>query len=212
MHAAMTIASPEDVLAFWFGPPAADDAEVMAKVRRWFLGGPEMDHQVIERFAATVEAAVAGALDDWSATPRGRLALVIVLDQLTRNAYRGDPKTYAGDAHAEELALEAFDQGLEGELDYPERLFLAMPLLHSEQRAHQRRALEIAAELVPAAPPAYRQMAAMHHEQSAKYASIIERFGRFPHRNQILGRTSTAEEEQFLVDWAAKGPPRGARS
>jgi uncharacterized protein (DUF924 family) len=205
-----SISTPEDVLSFWFDPPAVDQAGVLHKVRRWFQGGPDMDREVIERFGTTVEAALGGRLDEWTITSRGRLALVLVLDQLTRNVYRGDPKTYSGDPIAQRLALEAFDRGLDRELAYVERVFLSMPLLHSEDPSHQARVREIVDSLAPTAPAEYRQLAAMHVEQAHKFGELIERFGRFPHRNEILGRASTQAEQAFLVDWAQKGPPTGA--
>jgi len=202
-----SIAKPEDVLSFWFDPPAADQAAVLQKVQRWFNGGPDMDREVTERFGKTVEAALGGQLDEWTETPRGRLALVIVLDQLTRNVYRGDPKTYSGDATAQGVALESFDRGLDRELAYIERAFLSLPLLHSENPTHQARVRQIADALAPTAPLEYEQVAAMHLEQAQKFGQLIERFGRFPHRNEILGRPSTEAEKAFLVDWAEKGPP-----
>lgn len=203
--------TPESVLDFWFGEPAEADAGLMAKIRRWFVGGPGMDREVTERFGPTVEAALDGALDAWATTARGRLALVIVLDQFTRNVYRGDPRTYAGDSRAQRLALEAFDQGLDRGLSYVERLFLSMPLLHSEDLGLHGRLGEIVREGSASAPPEYRVMAAMNVEQAEKYASIIARFGRFPHRNAILGRETTPEEASFLVDWAENARPKGMR-
>lgn len=201
--------TPDEVLQFWFGEPARDADEVMAKVRRWFRGGPEIDASIRERFAAAVEAALAGELDGWAEDARSRLALVLLLDQFTRNVYRGDPRTHAGDEKAQELALDAFERGLDRTLSYVERVFLSMPLMHSEHLSRQQRLGDIVTQMVPEAPREFRQMAAMHAEQSAKYTAVIARFGRFPHRNELLGRVSTPEEEEFLKDWEQKGPPRG---
>ena len=200
----------DEVLAYWFGAPATTEAEIMTQVRRWFSGG-DMDAEVRERFGETVEAALAGELDGWADEPRGRLALVILLDQLTRNTLRDDPAMYAGDGKAQRLALDAFDRGLDARLAWVERLFLSMPLLHSEDPGLLRRAGEIARAMAAEAQPPYDRMSAMHLEQTAKYLGIVERFGRFPHRNAILGRTSTAEEEDFMRTWAERGPPRGGR-
>ena len=200
----------DEVLAYWFGAPATTEAEIMTQVRRWFSGG-DMDAEVRERFGETVEAALAGELDGWADEPRGRLALVILLDQLTRNTLRDDPGMYAGDGKAQRLALDAFDRGLDARLAWVERLFLSMPLLHSEDPGLLRRAGEIARAMAAEAQPPYDRMSAMHLEQTAKYLGIVERFGRFPHRNAILGRTSTAEEEDFMRTWAERGPPRGGR-
>jgi uncharacterized protein (DUF924 family) len=200
---------PREVLEFWFGEPAVTSEELMAKVRRWFGGGEAMDREVVARFGDAVAAAVRGELDGWAATPQGRLALVLLLDQLTRNVYRGEARMYDGDARAQRLALEAFDRGLDRELSFEQRIFLAMPLLHAEDAALQRRCGEIVGAMADGGPPLQAQLAAMQREQSAKYEEIVRRFGRFPHRNAILGRTSTPDEEAFLVDWAKRAPPRG---
>jgi uncharacterized protein (DUF924 family) len=199
-----------EVLEFWFGEPATDEAGIMAKVGRWFRGGPAMDAEVREKFGAVVEAALAGELDDWAASPRGRLALVLVLDQFTRNVFRNDPRTHAGDPKAQDLAVEALDRGMDAELAFVERLFLTMPLVHAEDLALQRRAAAYAQALAPITPPLYAKMAAMHLEQTAKYEGVIARFSRFPHRNALLGRESTPEESAFLADWADRAPPKGA--
>lgn len=200
----------EEVLSYWFGQPVTDEASMMAAVKRWFRGGPEMDADVRAKFGETVEAALAGELDAWADAPRSRLALVLVLDQFTRNVFRNDAKTHAGDPKAQRLALDALDRGMDQGLAFPERLFLSMPLVHAEDLALQRRA--VAYSRTNEAPPLYAKMAAMHHEQAAKYEKVIERFGRFPHRNALLGRTSTTEEIAFLEEWKERQPPKGAPS
>jgi uncharacterized protein (DUF924 family) len=203
------IASPEQVLEYWFGPSAQRGADVMGEVRRWFAADPELDREIREKFGATLEAALRGELDGWTTTPRRRLALVIVLDQFSRNILRGHPRMYAGDEQARRLARESFDRELDAGLDYPERLFLSMPLLHSEQMSDHELLASIAGRLARHAPPAYAPMLAMHGEQVAKYRDVISRFGRFPHRNEILGRTSTKLEREFLYNWSSKAPPSG---
>jgi uncharacterized protein (DUF924 family) len=190
--------TPEVVLDFWFGTPPADEAALMAKTRRWFEGGYAMDREVNARFAAAVEDALEGRLDSWSATPRGRLALVILLDQFTRNVFRDAPRMYAGDAHAQALAIEAFTDGSADRLTFVEQLFLSLPLLHSERLDHHERDGEIANGIATKASPLYQPLAAMRLEQSAKYRDVIARFGRFPHRNAVLGRITTPEEQAWL--------------
>ncbi len=204
------LASPEDVLGFWFGAPATSEAELMNKVRRWFAGGAALDTEVKARFGTTVEAALSGKLDAWSETPRGRLALVLVLDQFTRNMFRGDPRTHEGDRKAQRLSLEAFENGAENELSHLETMFLSMPFAHAEDVSLSKRGAEIARRLAAAAPPELAKISAMHVEQAHKFVDVITRFGRFPHRNELLGRDSNAEEQAFLVDWATKGPPKDA--
>jgi len=206
------VRTPEEVLEFWFGQPATTEDELMAKVKRWFMGGPEMDRDVRERFEETVDAALEGRLDGWANTTRSLLALVLVLDQFTRNVFRNDPKTYEGDAKAQALVVDALDRGLDTELDLLEAMFLRMPLVHAENLELQRRSTALANAVAATAPPLYARMCAMNTEQTVKYTNVIARFGRFPHRNAILGRTTTPEEAEFLKDWAAKGPPAGMRA
>jgi len=135
----------------------------------------------------------------------------LLLDQMTRSLYRNDPRSYAGDAQAQALSAEAFDRDMHRELDFPECMFLAMPMAHAEDVALQERAARLATELAADAPPEYRVMSAMAVEQTAKYFGIIRRFGRFPHRNTILGRASTPEEIEFLKTWAEEQPPKSIR-
>ena len=205
----MPTTSPEEILEFWFGHPAAEEHELMAHIVRWFRGGDGFDREVVRRFALAVEVAVRGGFEGWQSTARGRLALVILLDQLTRNVHRGSPLTFAGDARAQALALEGFADGSASGLDFVEQVFLSLPLLHSESLAHQEREAEIAKSIVAQAPPLYAPMAAMLLEQSAKFLAVVRRFGRFPHRNALLGRMSRPEEIAFLLDWDARRPPAG---
>ena len=201
----------DEVLDFWFGTPATTAEEYGKKVKRWYMGGPALDAQIRERFAPLVERALAGELDAWAETIRGRLALVLLLDQFPRSVYRNDPKSYAGDARAQTLALEALDRGLTEDLGIAERNFFVMPLMHAESLVLQERTVIEMEALAASAPDWQKPGLAMGVEQARKYRDIIARFGRFPHRNAVLGRTSTPEEEQFLVDWQAKMAPSGAK-
>ncbi|UJR86446.1 DUF924 family protein [Sandaracinus amylolyticus] len=194
-----------EVLDFWFAPE---------QERRWFDAGPEFDREVQARFGALVESAIRGELDAWARSPHERLALVVLLDQLARNVHRGDARMYAGDRKAQELALDAFERGIDRELAWIERVFLSMPLMHSEDLALHERLVEILRVLDAECPSDQREMQAAHAGQGAKYFEVIRRFGRFPHRNPILGRASTPEEETLVREWAAHGwvpvePKRG---
>jgi len=204
--------SPDDVLVFWIGAPAQDAAALKAKLMKWFRGGPALDAEIRAKFGDDVHAALDGKRDAWLAQPNGWLALIIVLDQFTRNVFRGDARTHAGDARAVELALEGLDTGKTRALPLEQRHFALMPLIHSESSAHQARYGEEVRALAAEAPEALRWFYALGIEQSDKYRDIVRRFGRFPHRNALLGRTSTPEEEAFLVDWAEKQAPSGARA
>lgn len=200
----------DEVLEFWFDRPATTTEEYGRKVKRWYMGGTALDAEIRERFAALVERALAGGLDDWTQTARGRLALILVLDQFPRSISRDTPAAYAGDERAQALAVEAFDRGVDRELSIEERQFLTMPFLHAEDLALQERGVAAMDALVADAAEFQKPMLAMGVEQSRKYRDLIARFGRFPHRNALLGRTSTPEEQAFLVDWQKKMPPSGA--
>ncbi|MBA3391352.1 MAG: DUF924 domain-containing protein [Deltaproteobacteria bacterium] len=204
------MSGPREVLAFWFGEPAHDDATFRAKIRRWYMGGSTLDREISEQFGAVIDEALAGRLERWADSPRDRVALIVVLDQFTRSIYRDDPQTYAGDEAAQAVTVDALDRGLECELSIEERLFLNMPLLHAESLDHQERGVREMERLVAEAPAWAKPVLAMGVEQAHKYRGVIARFGRFPHRNQILGRASTPDEAAFLVDWKQRQPPTGA--
>jgi uncharacterized protein (DUF924 family) len=201
----------DEVLEFWFGKPATNSEEYGGQVRRWYMGGPALDAEIREKFGTLVERALAGELDSWTQTTRGRVALVLLLDQFTRSVYRDDPKTYAGDAKAQALAVAALDAGLDRELSIAERNFLVMPLTHAEDLALQERSARVMETIYNDAPDWQQAVLKMGLEQTKKYRDLIARFGRFPHRNKVLGRPSTPEEAAFLVDWEAKMRPSGAK-
>ena len=189
----------DDVLSFWFGEPARDAAELGTKFRTWFSGGPEFDREIRERFASTVEHAIAGDLDDWARSMRGRLALILVLDQFTRNIFREDARAFAGDARAQKLAVEAFDAGWDRELGFVERFFLKAPLAHAEDLALQQRSVVETDKLASEVAEWQRPTFARGAEHARKHRDVIARFGRFPHRNATLGRETTPEEAEYLA-------------
>ena len=193
--------NPEEVLSFWF--PEGDiwqaDRETFGRrMGWWFGGGPEVDREISERFDHVLEQALRGELDYWADTPRGRLALIVVLDQFSRNVYRGSPLAYAQDRKATELAVEAIDAGMDRDLTPAERMFVWMPLVHSEDPALQDRSVRHAEEEAADAPPHLRAESEFGIGQARGAHDIIARFGRHPHRNEILGRTSTPEELEYL--------------
>ena len=188
------------LLRFWFGDDF--DAATIAEgaERRWFAGGPAMDAECARRFGADLAAAARGELDHWAATPRGRLALVLLLDQLSRNVWRGTPAAFAQDAAARRLAAEAVERGLDRALTAPQRAFLYLPFEHGESLADQRRSVALFESLAREVPERDRVAFERSADFARRHAAIIERFGRFPHRNAILGRESTAEELAFLAE------------
>jgi uncharacterized protein (DUF924 family) len=197
--------SPDDVLSFWLGAPAADADSFAKKIRRWFGVDKTLDAEIRTRFGDDVQRARDGALDDWAQTPRGRLALIVLIDQFTRNLHRGTPRAYENDARALALAEAGLDKHDDAELTFEEKLFLYMPLAHSEDVARQERHLALVAAAANAAPAGLEQAYAGATKHAQGYLEQIRRFGRFPHRNAILGRTCTQEEMAFLDSPSANG-------
>jgi uncharacterized protein (DUF924 family) len=195
------MSSPEDVLSYWFPEEDIFDADQETFGRQmqwWFQGGPEVDRQISERFTDVLEQARGGELDHLAHTPRGRLALIVVLDQFSRTVYRGSPLSYSQDEKALELAVEGMDAGIDRELTPMERIFFWMPLGHSEDLALQERRVRHQEELAADAPAHLRAMAEFGVSQARAARDVIARFGRHPHRNEILGRASTPEELEYL--------------
>lgn len=192
------VTQPENVLAFWFGPPGSA-AEVAGRQRKlWFGKSPENDQSVTERFAATLVAATAGKLDDWAATPRGRLALVIVLDQFPHHIHRDQAQAFATDPQALALSLAALAAGEDALLAPIERVFLYLPLEHAESVEMQTRSVSLYESLARDVAVDERDLFDGFLNYARQHQEIVTRFDRFPHRNAILGRTSTAEELEFL--------------
>jgi uncharacterized protein (DUF924 family) len=195
------MSSPEDVLSYWFPEDdifEADQETFGRQMQWWFQGGPEVDREISQRFTDVLEQARRGELDHWADTPRGRLALIVVLDQFSRNVYRGSPLSYSQDEKALELAVEGIEAGMDRELTPMERIFFWMPLGHSEDPTYQERIVQHQEELAANAPPHLRAMAEFGVSQAKAARDVIARFGRHPHRNEILGRASTSEELEYL--------------
>lgn len=172
----------------------ADSAAVIAFWReagpqRWFRKDEAFDAQFRQRFLPLHERAAAGQLEDWQSTPQGALALAILLDQFPRNAFRGTARMYASDAQARRVARIALQRGDDAHIPPELRNFLYLPFMHSEEAADHE--ISVAKTAALGGEP---HRFALHHRE------IIRRFGRFPHRNAILGRTSTAEEERFIAE------------
>jgi uncharacterized protein (DUF924 family) len=194
------------VREFWFGAAPLTAATLAARMSFWFgATGAHSDEEIRARFGALVERAAAGELASWADGSRGRLSLILLLDQFPRNIFRGTARAFAYDEQALGLTLSGMQSAADGALDVVERLFFYMPLQHAESLEAQdesvaacRRLLgEVPGELVPAFERTLR--AAQQHR------SIIERFGRFPHRNRVLGRASTEAEEEWLREGGGAG-------
>ena len=169
-----------DILDYWF----ADGMQ-----RHWFRGTPALDAEIRERFSATWRLGASGGLDDWAETPDGALALVILLDQFPLNMYRGQPESFASESKAIAITKAAISRHFDRQLPRDRLAFLYMPLMHSEDLDDQERSVA----LYEAAGLDDNLRFARHHRE------LIRRFGRFPHRNAILGRDSSREELDYLA-------------
>ena len=176
----MSTATPDDVLNFWF----SENIKPL-----WFKKSTDFDREIKQRFLDTYQRGKTGALNDWCNSSKNILALIIVLDQFPRNMFRNTPQAFATDDRAVELTKYAVNNNYQQDLSPEEQAFLYMPLMHSENKQDQEKCVELFTKL--------------GREDNLKFANkhqeIIDRFGRFPHRNEILGRESTSEEKEFLT-------------
>jgi len=189
----------ETVLNFWFGDERGDPDELRQRFQRWFQVDPEFDGEIRRHFESAVIAASRGELNELAKSAIGRLALILLLDQFPRNIFRGSEKAFAFDA----LALELCDDGILHQFDTQlrpiERVFFYMPLEHNEDLAIQQMSVAKFEDLVTTAPGTFVEFAKTNLKFAQEHLALIERFGRFPHRNQVLGRVSTPAELAFLA-------------
>ncbi|MRG94031.1 DUF924 family protein [Polyangium spumosum] len=190
----------EKVLLAWFGAEADDATVVKRQSGLWFAKSDETDRFLRETFGDLVERALRGELSSWRATLRGRLALIVLCDQFTRNIFRGTPRAFAGDPLALAAAREMIAAGEDASLRPFERVFVYLPLEHAEDLAAQEEAVARFARLLGDAPGEARGYFDGFHDYAVRHRDVIQRFGRFPHRNVILGRASTDEEIVFLKE------------
>lgn len=179
------------MLEFWFGERARG---------RWFASEPAFDDEIRSRFGALVAAAARGDLDAWAATADGALALIVLLDQFPRNIYRGTPKAFECDGRALQVATGAIERQLDRATPLDRRMSFYLPFEHSESLPDQQRSVELYSRWVAEHPEDRRAAADDQMRYVLRHREIIERFGRFPHRNAVLGRASTAAELAFLEE------------
>ena len=192
----------EQLRSFWFEPAPRTKDDLERRFDRWFNANKETDAEIAARFAALAERAAAGELDHWRDDPRGRLALILLLDQIPRNLHRGSAAAFAQDSKALELTIEGIESGMDQSLPVLERAFFYMPLQHAEQRDAQQLSVRMfdALRNSPDAPEEYRATLDEMLHYAKLHRDIVERFGRFPHRNRALGRADTEAEQVFLRD------------
>ncbi len=183
---------------FWFGTDADDVKAADQKKKLWWSKDTAVDDIIAQRFEKFTLAAADGSLSSWKTTPRGLLALILLTDQFPRNMYRATPASFAYDHIALQLSLQALEQGIDQLLRPIERVFVYLPLEHSEAIDDQERSVQLFKQLASDVPAAQKNTFDGFHQFAIRHRDIIARFGRFPHRNEILGRISTEEEIAFL--------------
>jgi uncharacterized protein (DUF924 family) len=189
----------ERVLAAWFGALQSDDDAPAATTRRWFAKDEAFDAALRRDFGDAVDTAARGVWTGWGATPRGRLALIVLLDQLRRNIYRATPASFSADPLALAYALEGIRLGHDRAVRPVERVFFYLPLEHAEDMGMQDAAVAAFAALREDGPAALTDLFDSYLDYAERHRAVIRRFGRFPHRNAVLGRASTPEETAFLA-------------
>lgn len=192
------IASFDEVLDYWLGPAPNAPSTLAERSARWFRKSEQTDQEIRERFGATLEAAASAPPPGWPDTPRARVAEIIVLDQFSRNIHRDTPAMYATDARALALTRAMLDAGEDEPLAFFERVFTWMPLMHAEDPVAQAECCRRFAALAAGHTGPLGDYANNAHGYALRHKEIVDRFGRFPHRNAILGRPTTAEEAEFL--------------
>jgi len=192
------VATSQAVVDYWFGSDPNDLAEVKRRYKTWFRSGDAQDDFIRQKFQSTVEQALAGKLTHWRESPESALAEIIVCDQFPRNIYRGTPLAFSGDKLALRCAQRAIDSGADMELPAIMRMFVYMPLEHAESRQIQEQSVTMFEMLAADSPPQFDELMQGALRSVVGHAEIIRKFGRFPHRNAILERESTARELKFL--------------
>ncbi len=188
------------VLHYWLGDDPLMDWPEPHRGDLWFKGDAEVDAHIRTQYGPLVDEAMAGGLTHWEAEPLARLALILLLDQFSRNVYRGQARAFAGDARAQVLAQRTVDAGDDNTLPRAGRLFVYMPLMHAETLVQQNACVACFERLLAGAPEALKDILTDNLRYAVLHRDIVAQFGRFPHRNAALGRDSTAAEIEFLKD------------
>lgn len=189
----------QEVLDYWFGSPSQDPTYFEEKNAFWFNGGEAVDDEIRRRFGALVEDAVAGRLPAWSSSPRGGIALIILLDQFSLNLYREKPGSYQQSVLAIPIAEQMIERGDEQALSFAERVFLYLPFEHGESLTTQETSIRHYERLLSEVPFELKETMEFYLEFARRHERVVRRFGRFPDRNEVFGRENTPEEERFLA-------------
>jgi uncharacterized protein (DUF924 family) len=194
----MLTVTPQGIIEFWFGDALESPESARIKSKFWYVSSPDTDNEIRRQFGPTLEAVHEGNLEGWEASPEGTLALVILLDQFSRNIYRGDARAYSGDKLALAIAKRAVQSGLDQKLPGLQRLFLYHPFHHSEQIRDQEDAVVLFQGVEDQSPQYWREFLHGFTKFAVHHRDVVLRFGRFPHRNKTLGRSNTNEEQDYL--------------
>ena len=189
----------EEILAFWFADAPAAPAAAQERNAFWFQPDADFDREIWSMFADSVGDAASGFCDSWADEAAGRLALILLLDQFPRNMYRGTAEVFRNDSRAMALASEGVEKDQLSGLSIPEQAFFLMPYQHSEELESQKASVALYQKMVSDASEEWRAVAEDYRDFAARHHDIIKQFGRFPYRNQALGRKSTAAEDQYLA-------------
>jgi len=188
----------EDVLTFWFKEHALSAPQIDRRMDIWFGSDPVFDLEISKEFSNDVELASDGKLDYWAESPRGRLALIIMVDQFRRNIHRNTAQAFSKDTVALKYCVEGAMQKQEQDLAPIEKVFFYMPLQHAESQKVQAKSVRLYKRLVASSSPTYRETFETVLQFAELHKDIIDQFGRFPHRNTLLNRENTAEEDEYL--------------
>lgn len=189
----------EEILHFWFGRIEETVLPSQNRSRIWFNGGAEVDREIKTKFGEDLDKAILGEYQHWESSPRGALALIILLDQFSRNIHRGMPMAFTQDQKALDVCVRGVERQFDHEISLIERAFFYMPFMHSESLDMQTTSLRAFKMLVDLSFPEGRPMFENFFDFAMQHYEIVEKYGRFPHRNAILGRENTDAEAHFLA-------------
>lgn len=189
----------DEILSFWFKEQELSAPQIDRRMDIWFGENPDFDDEVEAKFCDDVARASTGKLDHWAEDPRGRLALIILIDQFRRNIYRNTEKAFSRDRLALKLCVEGAMEKKDKSLTPIQKVFFYMPLQHTESRKVQTKSAELYSRLAESVSPTYRETFLTVAQFAELHKDIIDQFGRFPHRNALLGRENTPEEDKYLA-------------
>ena len=189
----------DEILSFWFKEQELSAPQIDRRMDTWFSEDPVFDHEIEKEFLGDIERALNGELNYWADEPRGRLALILLIDQFRRNIYRNTAKAFSKDKIALKLCVEGAMEKKDKGLTPIQKVFFYMPLQHAESAKVQAKSVELFTRLAESVSPTYRETLLTIAQFAELHRDIIDQFGRFPHRNELLGRENTPEEDEYLA-------------